>query len=173
MVSPTPTASADFWQPIPSLCSDGSTWQVDRSPRVRRATFIPYTRRIYFYTFRVIIGLWIFMPPRPDVAASHAVPVRRAGTLPTASFRFRLTTDTLAVQLTVPITRACRGLLPPSYLVKHHIQPGCINPQPAMPGIHKKIPPEFYPGGISLRSYVEDSSHQDFTLAGVISLNGG
>jgi hypothetical protein len=25
--------------------------QVDRSPRVRRATFIPYTRRIYFHTF--------------------------------------------------------------------------------------------------------------------------
>jgi hypothetical protein len=69
-VYPTPTASADFYQPIPSLCNDGSTWQVGRSPRVRRATFIPYTRRIYFYIFRVIIGLWILLPPRPDVAAS-------------------------------------------------------------------------------------------------------
>ena len=135
---PTLTASADFCQPIPSLCSDGSTWQVDRSPRVRRATFIPYTRRIYFYIFRVIIGLWILWPPRPDVAASYAVAVRRAGTLPTASFRFRLTTDTLAVQLTVPITRACRGLSPPSYLVKYHIQPRCINPLHAMPGIPQK-----------------------------------
>ena len=67
---PTLTASADFCQPLPSLCNDGSTWQVGRSPRVRRATFIPYTRRIYFYIFRVIIGLWILLPPRPDVAAS-------------------------------------------------------------------------------------------------------
>ena len=137
---PTLTASADFCQPIPSLCSDGSTWQVDRSPRVRRATFIPYTRRIYFYIFRVIIGLWILWPPRTDVAASYAVAVRRAGTLPTASFRFRLTTDTLAVQLTVPITRACRGLSPPSYLVKYHIQPRCINPLHAMPGIPQSRP---------------------------------
>ena len=57
---PTLTASADFCQPIPSLFNDGSTWQAGRSPRVRRATFIPYTRRIYFYISRVIIGLWIF-----------------------------------------------------------------------------------------------------------------
>jgi len=36
------------------------------------------------------------------MAASYAIPVRRAGILPAASFRFGLTTDTLAVQLTVP-----------------------------------------------------------------------
>src|SRR5512139_2697798 len=70
MVSSTHMASADFCQPIPSLYNDGNTWQVGRSPKVRRATFIPYTRRIYFYIFRVIIGLWILWPPRPDVAAS-------------------------------------------------------------------------------------------------------
>jgi len=120
-VDPTLTASADFCQPIPSLCNDGSTWQVGRSPRVRRATFIPYTRRIYFPIFRVIIGLRILWPPRPDGAASYAVAVRRAGTLPAASFRFHFAVDTLAVRLTVPITRACRGLSPPSHLVKHHI----------------------------------------------------
>jgi hypothetical protein len=56
MVRPTLTTSADFFQPIPSPYSDSSTRQVGRSPRVRRATFIPYTRRIYFYIFRVIIG---------------------------------------------------------------------------------------------------------------------
>src|SRR5665648_271301 len=72
------------------------------------------TRRIYFHTFRVTIGLWIFMPPRPDVVASHAVPVRRAGSLPAASFGFRLAADTLAVRLTVPVTRVRRGLSPPS-----------------------------------------------------------
>ncbi len=37
-----------------------------------------------------------------DMAASYAIPVRRASVLPAASFRFGLTTDTLAVQLTVP-----------------------------------------------------------------------
>jgi hypothetical protein len=70
MVSSTPMASADFYQPLPSLYNDGSSWQIGRPPRVRRATFIPHTRRIYFYIFRVIIGLWILWPPRPDVAAS-------------------------------------------------------------------------------------------------------
>ncbi|RQW77860.1 MAG: hypothetical protein EHM51_01055, partial [Geobacter sp.] len=54
------------------------------------------------------------MPSRPDVTASYAIPVRRAGTLPAASFRFRLATDTLAVRLSVPTIRVRRGLAPPS-----------------------------------------------------------
>jgi hypothetical protein len=54
------------------------------------------------------------MPSRPDVAASYAVSVRQAGTLLTASFRFRVTPDTLAVRLTVPSIKARRGLAPPS-----------------------------------------------------------
>ena len=37
-----------------------------------------------------------------DMAASYAIPVRRASVLPAASFRFGLTTDTLAVRLMVP-----------------------------------------------------------------------
>src|SRR4030043_1484789 len=65
--------------------------------------------------------------PSPRCSCLYAVSVRRAGTLPTASFRFRLTTDTLAVQLTVPITRVCKGLSPPSHLLQHHIQPRCVN----------------------------------------------
>jgi len=32
-----------------------------------------------------------------DMTASHTIPVRRASVLPAASFRFSLTTDTLAV----------------------------------------------------------------------------
>ena len=52
------------------------------------------------------------MPPRPDVDASYAVPIRRAGTLPAASFRSRVAPDTLAVRLTVPVTRVRRGLSP-------------------------------------------------------------
>jgi hypothetical protein len=37
-----------------------------------------------------------------DMTASYAIPVRRASDLPAASFRFSLTTDTLAVRLMVP-----------------------------------------------------------------------
>ena len=39
LVSPINTASADFCQPIPAPYDAGSTRQVDRPPRVRRATF--------------------------------------------------------------------------------------------------------------------------------------
>ena len=39
LVSPTTMASADFCQPIPTPLDAGSTMQVGRSPRVRRATF--------------------------------------------------------------------------------------------------------------------------------------
>ena len=37
-----------------------------------------------------------------NMAALYAISVRRASVLPAASFRFGLTTDTLAVQLMVP-----------------------------------------------------------------------
>jgi len=47
MVSPTPMASADFCPPFPAPSDAGSTRQADRPPRVRRVTFLPYTRRIY------------------------------------------------------------------------------------------------------------------------------
>src|SRR5664279_5291082 len=47
--------------------------------------------------------------------ASYAISVRRAGVLPAASFRFRVTPDTLAVRLTVPTIRVRRGLTPPSH----------------------------------------------------------
>src|SRR6266567_3481229 len=49
------------------------------------------------------------------MSASYAISVRRAGVLPAASFRFRVTPDTLAVRLTVPTIRVRRGLAPPSH----------------------------------------------------------
>src|ERR1017187_5944285 len=55
------------------------------------------------------------LPSRPDVSASYAVPVRRARILLTASFRFRVAPDTLAVRLSVPTIRVRRGLAPPSH----------------------------------------------------------
>ena len=113
-------ASADSCSPIPTPHGVGSQWQANRPLRVRRATFLPSTRRIYFHIFWIAIGLRVSWPSRPDVAASYAVPVRRARSLPTASFRFRLTTNTLAVQLTVPAIRVRRGLSPPSHPANHH-----------------------------------------------------
>ena len=60
------------------------------------------------------IGLQIYLPLRPDVAASYALRVPQAGDLLTASFRPHLTVTALAVQLTVPVIKVRRGLSPPS-----------------------------------------------------------
>ena len=60
------------------------------------------------------IGLQIFTPPCPGVAASHALRVPQAGDLPTAPFRPHLAMIALAVQLTVPVIKVRRGLSPPS-----------------------------------------------------------
>ena len=79
------------------------------------------------------IGLQIFMPPRPGVAASHALRIPQAGDLLTASFRPHLTMIALAVQLTVPVIRVRGGLTPPS--------------ECALPGAHKKAAQSDSPDG--------------------------
>jgi hypothetical protein len=48
-------------------------------------------------------------PLAHQVVASYAVRVPRTGNLPSASFRFRLAADTLAVQLGVPVIKASTG----------------------------------------------------------------
>ena len=50
-------SSADFCQPIPSPLDDGSTRQIDRSPRVMRIHLHTYVCRIYVPAFRAGIGL--------------------------------------------------------------------------------------------------------------------
>src|SRR6266568_6437397 len=50
----------------------------------------------------------------PGHAASYPLPVRRASALPSASFRFPVAQDTLAVRLTLPLVGQVRGLSPPS-----------------------------------------------------------
>ena len=74
-----------------------------RSPRVSRTLFHIYARHIYFRAFRVNIGLRVFLPPYPT-RLPHVISVRQANVLLTASFRFRLITDTLAVRLMLPLT---------------------------------------------------------------------
>ena len=61
-VSAATTTSAAICQPIPTPYGAGSTRQADRLPRVIRATFPAYTRRIYVLTFRMVSGFESFGP---------------------------------------------------------------------------------------------------------------
>jgi hypothetical protein len=45
----------------------------------------------------------VIMATSPRYAASHPLPVRQASALPSASFRFAVARDTLAVRLTLPL----------------------------------------------------------------------
>ena len=83
--------------------------QTGRPLRVRRATFLPHTRRIYAESVRMASGFGSMRPLAHQRDASYAVRVPRAGSLPSASFRFRLATDTLAVRLGVPAIKASTG----------------------------------------------------------------
>jgi hypothetical protein len=80
-----------------------------RSLRVRRVTFLPYTRRIYAASIRMTGGFESIGPLAPRADALYAVRVPRAGSLPSASFGFRLAADTLAVRLGVPVIKASIG----------------------------------------------------------------
>jgi len=106
--------SADFCPPIDQPLGCSSTRQVDRSPRVRRVTFRPSPPHIH----RLVpddFGLRTPTLPHPPDDASHAVRVPRARRLPSASFRFHLAVDTLAVRLGVPVIRVSKGLSPSSH----------------------------------------------------------
>jgi hypothetical protein len=80
--------------------------QGGRSLRVRRVTFLPYIRRIYADPVRMTSGFESMRPLARQIVASYAVGVPRTGSLPSASFRFRLAADTLAVRLGVPVIKA-------------------------------------------------------------------
>ena len=80
----------------------------DRSLRVRHVTFLSHTRRIYATAIRMSLD---FESIGPLVLAitPNAIRVPRAGSLPTASFRFAVARDTLAVRLEVPDIKASIG----------------------------------------------------------------
>ena len=65
------------------------------SPRVRRVTFTPSTRRIYARSVRMTSGFRSFCPLAHLACASYAVRVPRAGALPTASSPPRLAASRL------------------------------------------------------------------------------
>ena len=54
-----------------------------------------YACRIYVVAFRASIGLWQLWLPHP-ATPPNPLPVRQASILPSASFRFAVTRDTLA-----------------------------------------------------------------------------
>ena len=54
---------------------------------------------------RVVLDFVLYRKLVRSTNTFYAVSVRRCRILPTASFRFRLTTDTLAVRLMVPTTK--------------------------------------------------------------------
>ena len=69
-----------------------------RPPRLRCALF-PLIYLPHLLVLPATFGLYRLLPTYPYFPALYVVPVRQAKGLPTASFRFHLTMDTLAVQL--------------------------------------------------------------------------
>jgi hypothetical protein len=104
-------ASADFCRPFGPPCDESSRWQDDRSLRVRRVTFLPYTRRIYAATIRMTSGFESIGPLAHHCNASYAIHVLRARSLPAASFGLRLAADALAFRLGVPVIKVSAGTL--------------------------------------------------------------
>ena len=72
-------------------------------------TFLPDPRRIYADSIRMTLGFGSMRPLAHRAVASYAIRVPRVGSLPSASFRFRLAADTLAVRLGVPVIKASTG----------------------------------------------------------------
>jgi hypothetical protein len=84
---------------------------------------------------------FLALSPRWD--RLYPLAVRRTAVLLTASFRFHLAMDTLAVRLAVPTIRACSGLAPPSLRNGHHSQFARAYALRAMPGAPLKATPGF------------------------------
>ncbi len=75
-----------------------------RPPGVSNKSFLSYICRIYKHKFRIAIGLRFESQTRPLVPALYSVSVRQTKSLSMASFRSCLTADTLALELTIPLT---------------------------------------------------------------------
>ena len=102
-------ASADFCRPFGPPCDGPSHGQDGRSLRVRRVTFLPYTRRIYAAKVRMTSGFESICPLAHRFDASYAIHVLRARSLPAASFGLRLAADALAFRLGVPVIKVSTG----------------------------------------------------------------
>ena len=83
-----------------------------RSPRLR-CTLFPLIYPPHLLVLLATFGLYLFLQTYPHFPALYAISVRRTKGLPTASFRFHLAMDTLAVQLcTSSLPTRTRGFHP-------------------------------------------------------------
>ena len=83
-----------------------------RPPRLR-CTLFPFIYPPHLLLLPATFGLYLLLQTYPYFRALYVIPVRRTKGLPTASFRFHLTMDTLAVQLyTSSLPRRVRDFHP-------------------------------------------------------------
>ena len=83
-----------------------------RPPRLR-CTLFPFIYPPHLLLLPAAFGLYLLLQTYPYFRALYVIPVRRTKGLPTASFRFHLTMDTLAVQLyTSSLPRRVRDFHP-------------------------------------------------------------
>lgn len=103
-----------------------------RPPRLR-CTLFPFIYPPHLLLLPATFGLYLLLQTYPYFRALYVIPVRRTKGLPTASFRFHLTMDTLAVQLyTSSLPRRVRDFHP---LERAH-------------GAQTKIPCQLSPAGL-------------------------
>ena len=124
-----------------------------RPPRLRCGLF-PSMSLPHLLVLPATFGLQRFQPPYPYFPALYVVSVRQVRGLPTASFRFHLTVNTLAVQL-------CASSLPTRTRDFHPLEP-------AHGGRTEKSrkPFDFLLGGAAGKRLVfsfENSGHDDPT----------
>ncbi len=120
---PPTMASADFsWFVVTAHTLHGVlrlAFASMRPPGVRRVSFPPYICRIYIPLFlpAKLSGLCC-LAHSPYIGMPDAIRVPQTGGLPTPSFGFHLTMDTLGVRLVVGVgrLRPHSGLSPPRYV---------------------------------------------------------
>ena len=134
-------ASADSHHPIPTPRDVSSTRQAGGPPRVMRVTFM--LMPVGFTSWRSVqVSGFTDMGLLTPLRRLYPLPVRQASTLPAASFRFRLATDTLAVRLTLPLAGRVKDfhlqVIPPATTAE---QTAPVTALRAMPGAPKEKPP--------------------------------
>ena len=133
-------ASADFCPRIVhALTARLASRHASRSPRVRRVTFAPSTRRIYAAPVRMTSGFESFVPSRPPAlrlvcGSCSSGRSFACGFLPTTPRG-----DAVAVRLGVPVIKVPRGLSPPRHFpirFRYRLT-APVTALRAMPGAHE------------------------------------
>ena len=96
--------SADFSAPVLPSCDNNSLIQAETETSPGNAQ-IPSRLCLPHLHICFPCKNWTLeiLDSSSGIYASYVIPVRQTSVLPSASFRFRFATDTLAVQLTLPL----------------------------------------------------------------------